>query len=761
MVESDLCKTCRAVISGERRIQDQTGWFRQPGASTRDIFNSFNHLHHESYNQLAASKESGCIPCSLLWGKLHPPHKLHQKGEAAPSGEVTDGFHVYLRNELEHNRSSSGSLTFYAVCPWASDVKQTGQFISCLHTIAILIVVLVFISQQKDQPSQSYGSANYLDPGPRSRLPSEYLQSRPWANVGATMGSDQSLKVIKDWLLNCDTNHSFCGKNSKGLFFPTRCIDVGEIEKGTVSLRDRDEVKKLHSGATNAAPSPTHLEHNTRSYDHYPAYLTLSHRWGDPKRILQLRKGDEKRFRKGIQIQELSQTFQDAMWIVKRLGYQYIWIDSLCIFQDSAADWQKEADIMIDVYSNTFCNISAISSSYDTNRGLFSERLESAQLLFPFTAETEVWCGENGTIHGTWGFGNADLWDDEIERAPLSIRGWVVQERFLSPRIIHFAQSQLFWECLEHTSCEMDPEGQLDLLGSWSPYGQKKAASAYKASSLTVAQTLEKIEKWGLKQSDPDWEEKLRTWSDLKAHRRPWRTMVGIYSTCDLTKESDRLIAMSGIAKRFQEVDGDTYLAGLWRRALHTDLSWHTDTDKGTPFRRNEAYAPSWSWASIRSGGVSIYIANPRGNGEPSSFIKFLDARLQPANPGGDPMGLLRSAELDIECLLCYFRWLGTSKELKIYRTKEMESTLWIGNQQNLHLDTANLIERFGTTDEIDGFVVPLFSEYASHGGGFVKLLLLENTGGNKYTRIGTFTWSGIGGIGLDHLSGSERITLI
>ena len=33
--------------------------------------------------------------------------------------------------------------------------------------------------------------------------------------------------------------------------------------------------------------------------------------------------------------------------------------------------------------------------------------------------------------------------------SPLSGRGWVLQERLLAPRTLHFGREQLFWECCE------------------------------------------------------------------------------------------------------------------------------------------------------------------------------------------------------------------------------------------------------------------------------------------------------------------------
>ncbi|KAH8600698.1 heterokaryon incompatibility protein-domain-containing protein, partial [Bisporella sp. PMI_857] len=69
----------------------------------------------------------------------------------------------------------------------------------------------------------------------------------------------------------------------------------------------------------------------------------------------------------------LPKTFQDTILVAQRLNISYIWIDSLCIIQDSAEDWQAESAIMGQIYSNCTLNIAAAGAS-DGSVGLFFER---------------------------------------------------------------------------------------------------------------------------------------------------------------------------------------------------------------------------------------------------------------------------------------------------------------------------------------------------------------------------------------------------
>lgn len=167
----------------------------------------------------------------------------------------------------------------------------------------------------------------------------------------------------------------------------------------------------------------------------------------------------EPKFRNSISTHELSSTFRDAALLVCWLGFKYIWIDSLCIFEDSLSEWQQESKAMVDVYRHSFCNISAAAaSSVPSSKGLLSKRELSSRLLFPFMIHKQYPDDE------PWVFYNDSFWSDEIETSPLNMRGWVVQEGFLAPRVLHFTKNQIYWECLETTVCEADPSGELRIL---------------------------------------------------------------------------------------------------------------------------------------------------------------------------------------------------------------------------------------------------------------------------------------------------------
>jgi hypothetical protein len=253
-------------------------------------------------------------------------------------------------------------------------------------------------------------------------------------------------------------------------------------------------------------------------------YLALSHIWGRSQ-FTKLTTSNFRGLRERISPSDLSQTFQDAIIVARRLGVRYLWIDSLCIVQDSLADWETESSMMNLVYKNSLCTIAA-SEATKPHHGLFKNRdtssLTSFRVLFTLEDLSKSY------------YCYYDRWQDVGEKKPLSQRGWVVQERLLSPRTIHFV-TPVFWECRELIACETYPNG-LD----W-----RRMAGTHKIWSTMR-----------IKQEDLD----------------KWNVVVRNFSVCALTRSEDKLVAISGVAKALQPVFQDEYLAGLWRKQLIAGL---------------------------------------------------------------------------------------------------------------------------------------------------------------------------------------------
>jgi hypothetical protein len=155
-------------------------------------------------------------------------------------------------------------------------------------------------------------------------------------------------------------------------------------------------------------------------------YVALSHRWGelveeDKKRFCTTCENYQRRM-KGFSMDDLPKTFKDAIQVTRALGIQYLWIDALCIIQtiqdEEGSDWKNEAGRMEQVFGSAYCTIAA-SSAENWGEG-FLERKS--------TSDTANYA-------------------KDVDAACLNRRAWVLQERVLSHRTIHFTKSHTYWEC--------------------------------------------------------------------------------------------------------------------------------------------------------------------------------------------------------------------------------------------------------------------------------------------------------------------------
>lgn len=363
--------------------------------------------------------------------------------------------------------------------------------------------------------------------------------------------TSSSLATARTWLERCQTKHlSCCTKQSD--FLPTRLIDIGS-----------ESLPRLSLCFTAALQSCVR-------------YTTLSHCWGDPALMpLTLTTENINSLMLSIDFELLPKTFQQAVQVSRFLGIQYIWIDSLCIIQDNPTDWEMEAVLMSQVYSHGVFNISATAAE-NGSTGLFSDRDPAAvrpvNICLPQRdGTTGFYTFSTESEFGVW---------YRLKEAPLNRRGWVLQERLLSRKNILFARNQIFMECSETRMCETFPI---------STSVSFKAETKVAFGKVTLGQRLSSQE-----------------FDDL------WYDVVSDYTTCFLSKDTDRLVAIGGLATVLQEMCGDRYLAGLWYENLISQLCWRRTGLEKSSWRRNENQFPVSSWSE--GGG---YIA-------PSKYLTFL-----------------------------------------------------------------------------------------------------------------------------------------
>lgn len=267
-----------------------------------------------------------------------------------------------------------------------------------------------------------------------------------------------------------------------------------------------------------------------------------------------LRKYNLKDMREWLSVSLLPKTLRDACAITVRLRLRHIWIDRLCIIQDSEKDWERESSKMADVYRNAWCTISA-TGSRDDNGGCYFYRNPLGILPLKLTS--------NPFVDGHFCLEDTNYFQPDSHRMIydyLGDRAWTFQERNLSRRILHFAKDQVYWQCRQSSACELCPSLSTD-----TPTG------SFPLSEI---------------QFEHDALER-------------WTQIVREYSWGRLSEEKDKLPALSGMAAEMQLASRDTYLAGLWREHILFGLCWVVESQHP---ERPEAYrAPSWSWASLDS----------------------------------------------------------------------------------------------------------------------------------------------------------------
>jgi Heterokaryon incompatibility protein (HET) len=239
-------------------------------------------------------------------------------------------------------------------------------------------------------------------------------------------GPHACISLAKRWIENCHRNHKSCRPPEVSpSFLPTRLVYVGH--NNSLEL-------KLYITSPAEAGS---------------RYLALSHCWGR-KKITVLTSKNLSQWCKKMEYDALPASFQHAIYFTREIGERYIWIDSLCIVQDSPGDWEREAEKMSKVYAQAFCTISA-SGSTDAYGGCFKKR--NPLLQFPCNL---LYSDEEALrIRAHNGSYNAGTFNTEVDCSPLSKRGWTFQERLLSQRIVHFSANFLFFECSTHFASEL------------------------------------------------------------------------------------------------------------------------------------------------------------------------------------------------------------------------------------------------------------------------------------------------------------------
>ncbi|KAL7628332.1 hypothetical protein AAE478_002532 [Parahypoxylon ruwenzoriense] len=432
--------------------------------------------------------------------------------------------------------------------------------------------------------------------------------------------SDLHVEQLASWIEDCEKHHKRCNEASnKPRELPTRLLHIlPPATTGSSESSNDDPVIRIQT---------------TESMKDDIKYVALSHRWGESVPFKLLNENYASCLN-NIDFSGLSKNMRHAVLVARRLNFSYLWIDSLCIIQDSPSDWETEAAKMGDVYAGAFCTIAATGSP-DGDGGCFQDR-ETVSFQ-----PCEIGTSSREDIMPEWIYIRRDSLSDfrnSVDRAPLNTRGWVLQERLLSRRILHFGAEMIYWECSQRAASELDASGFVykqypeEFYGNYiprpisvnpeediefPPYSRDELiyrrfpgpdfAGFEQDKGRTVWQEQRAFWKEIRRASPSSWAVDSDEWGSLRfrtsldklGHPEYWSSssssepgifhfsncwyeIVEVYTRCQLKYSKDKLVAVSGIIKRIQDVRNCHPIAGLWREHLVTDLLWFTSDGPGT-----------------------------------------------------------------------------------------------------------------------------------------------------------------------------------
>ncbi|KAL7783259.1 heterokaryon incompatibility domain-containing protein [Trichoderma ceciliae] len=374
-------------------------------------------------------------------------------------------------------------------------------------------------------------------------------------------GAETSLSNISNWLSECSSSHSSCMSGSRAQL-PKRVLEM------TLSSQQYINVRLVENLAVQEE------------------YICLSHRWGASTHLCRTTIESLPAHLQEIPWGRLPKTFQDAAKVAVWLGIKYLWIDSLCIIQDSSDDWKDQAAQMCEIYSGAYVTLAAAWSS-DSDVGLFRE--SASFEVQPFThsgPKAASYLIRRVPEHTTWDVAGVLQMTPEL---PLLSRAWVYQERLLSPRIVYFTRYELAFECSGNSKdkiceCEHMPGGL---------WGGGSNGAGGGRGEHTDYRKLYHIE--GLRASS------------LAEIKKYWHQIVEEYSGLRISFTSDRLPALSGVARQYgtaHSADLGRYVAGMWENCFPSELLWYCASRK-VHIRPDSYCGPSWSW--IATGNITSY----------------------------------------------------------------------------------------------------------------------------------------------------------
>ncbi|KAI1411556.1 HET-domain-containing protein [Hypoxylon sp. FL1857] len=385
--------------------------------------------------------------------------------------------------------------------------------------------------------------------------------------------SKESFDYLKTCLETCAETHGQCKQNPSSP--PKRLLHIGVFGDDSARLYETPD-------------------------DFQEPYVALSYCWGKGN-VLKTESSNIQSLMRGFSLEELPAAVRDAAHVTQKLELKYLWVDALCIIQNSKSDWEEQSAKMCSIYEKAYLTIIASSSdaanvsflNHCARPMTFQYRIpDKPDIILAARAE----CKNGHHFDSSAGIGNPVVPDPTISR------GWTLQESILPTRAISYSTDELQWHCRSIRSCEC----------------QSKANDEQVASILAGNSQLDIL--------------------------RQWDKLVRVYTQRQLTYPEDKFPAISGISQLIHRRTGWQYLAGLWKDHLIYQLLWERhsfhplfeDADTSMPSKYR---APSFSWASVECPIITFTTSLDAAE---EDGILYEDARLVDSEillSGVDPFG--------------------------------------------------------------------------------------------------------------------------
>lgn len=357
-------------------------------------------------------------------------------------------------------------------------------------------------------------------------------------------------------------------------------------------------------------------------------YAALSYCWGtseEAKHQLTTTCLNIKQRERGIRYEHLSPVLRDAVQIARILDIPFLWIDSLCILQDDISDWERQCPEMDNIYGHA--EVTLVAASSNSCRESFLQP-EVPRALLPVVSKWQP--GLSALLQVEFsGCSDSSQYFSGMSDSRLATRGWAVQERVLSTRMVVFAGAQAHFVCPSYSSQTL-----------YQPLGL----------SISTVREAETNELYGY------WSKLLDEFKSI--------------TVASFTQPKDLLPALSGLAAYFGGRLRDKYCAGHWCNDLHNSLMWLRSKPSREPnaFYVGRTRSPSPyvvpSWSRLGKGDTLTLFEPFHAHLHISP--KTLRFELEIGTPGQNPFGAITHAQIEIRSHTTCLQTAMTATQIKV-----------------------------------------------------------------------------------------------